>query len=128
MTNPTPQVMLPFIAELIGWTHLATNGKDQLLGRSPEGYAKWGVNASLTTVPDWPGSLDAARGLEVGNPHDFWVALYKTMIPEELRKKKLSLYDYATQIIWYTPTQWCLAWILYKGYRWDDTTLEFKPI
>lgn len=119
--NPSPLVVRQFIAKLLGWTHLAINGKDQLLGRSPEGYAKWGVNASLTTVPNWPGSLDAARGLEVKHTPRFALCLFEIVFREENSDDPtLMVTGEVGQLLFATSDQWCLAWILYKGYKWTE--------
>ena len=120
--NPTPLVVRQFIAKLLGWTHLAINGKDQLLGRSPEGYAKWGVNASLTTVPNWPGSHDAARGLEVRDKPRFALCLFEIVFRQKNSDDPtLMVTGEVGQLLFATSDQWCLAWILSEhGYKWVE--------
>jgi len=124
-SNPPPGPTQRFIAELIGfkWYEFLQDtefpsGKRQLLdpkvvGRSiywrlcdeslPLDYDPYG------SLPNWLGSLDTARELEVEDRTAFEVALFKITAD--------TLPSYGT-ILWYTAEQWCYAWIRYKGWRW----------
>ncbi len=119
--NPSPLVVQTFMAELQGWTGLIFSREHQLLGVSPRDRVKWGVKAALTTVPNWPGSLDAARGLEVKNKPLFALCLFEIVFREENSDDPtLMVTGEVGQLLFATSDQWCLAWIRYKGYRWRE--------
>ncbi len=121
MTNPTPLVVQRFMAELQGWTELRvfTDYKDDALeypellgGINPE-------NGRREVVTNWPGSHDAARRLEVKDKSRFALCLFEIAFGEENSDDPtLMVTGEVGQLLFATPLQWRLAWILYKGYRW----------
>ena len=115
--SPTPQVMQTFMAELTGWTDLEVRD-GILLGYDPN------HTGSFVPCPNWLGSHDVARGLEVKDREIFVYCLHAIIFGYRLAYP----YNISPYLLFATPLQWCLAWILYKGYRWDDKALEFKPV
>ena len=108
--NPTPEQLQRVqweIAEVLGWTDLHLLD-DLLYGTPPEG----GCNR---LVPNWPGSLDTARELEIEDAECFVKCLCEILeaYPEGFKSDIIGL-------LFYTSEQWCLAWLLYKGWRWAE--------
>lgn len=118
MTNPSPQVVQLKIAELQGWTELKlfTDYKDDALeypellgGINPE-------NGRREVVPDWPDDRNASYELPVKSQMRYGMAMLAIKGEDPRWIKRHTAYNES------------LAWILYKGYRWDDKALEFKPV
>ena len=128
-TNPSPPVVRLEIAKRLGWTGLIFGREHQLLGVSPRDRVKWGVKAALTTVPNWPGSLDAARGLKPYGWADFAEIFAHMIAPgwvESPGESAETGWSVIGMMLAASPIQWCLAWILSEhGYRWDDKKEEF---
>ena len=122
MTNPTPQVVQRFIAERLGWTDLKRSPIDnRLWGLPPQDTVAELDLGKYMLVPNWPGSHDAARRLEVKDKSRFALCLFEIAFGEENSDDPtLMVTGEVGQLLFATSDQWCLAWILYKGYKWTE--------
>ncbi len=124
--NPSPDQLIEMrrlIARLNGWRFTGPYWGGDLRGLSPEGNSE--------IVPNWPGSLDTARELPIGIEKAFEIFLYDVMTDSRYNQDFLigvAAGFTRRSTIWYTSFQWCLAWLLYKGYRWDEKALEFVSV
>lgn len=127
MTNPPPGTLQLFMAELMGWQDLHPSGLMGGVGQL-RGWREPHTKA-MTAVPNWPGSHDAARGLEVASKDRprfgvilgriFWGGI-ESRPPDEVEFKPKGWAD-AVMLLWATPEQWCLAWVLSEhGYKWVE--------
>ena len=108
MTDKQLQRAQRKIAEVLGWTKLkwqrpllsALGEPEVLIGYDPDG--NFGV------VPNWPGSLDAARELGIPEKHR-----------RKFAKHLTTICGGSLKVLFATAYQWCLAWLLSEhGWRW----------
>ena len=136
--NPTPdqiQAMTELIAKLLGYVWLeyihvddTFSGCRALLHPRHLKSSRWRkadmslpIDEGGMDFPNWLGSLDAARDLPLEDDPAEWVVfavkLARIFWGEEVYPEK---WPDACMILRYTSEQWCLAWLLYKGYRWVE--------
>ncbi len=130
MNNPPKDQVQRFMAELMGWTKLENFTRQHFTGD----FDVWLIGhppgrEDRCRVPNWPGSFDAARKLEIGVKYFFQLCLYDIMTDSKYNP------DFATGVaagftqastIWYTPYQFCLAYIMSEhGYKWDSKKEKF---
>ena len=124
--NPSPQVVQLKIAELLGWTDLKRSPIDnRLWGLPPQDTVAELDLGKYMLVPNWPGSLDAARGLEVKDREIFVYCLHAIIFGYRLAYP----YNISPYLLFATPLQFCLAWIMSEhGYKWVEcAACEGKP-
>ena len=104
MTNPTPQVVQTFMAELLGWTDSKRSPIDnRLWGLPPQDTVAELDLGKYMLVPNWPRDRNASG----------W--LIKEM-PINSVRPAISAYEE------------CIEFIKYKGYKWVEcAACEGKP-
>jgi len=115
MTNPPPGPMRLKIAEILGWTEIVKDNRNGLwFGFPPPEH----VDQRKSLIPNWLGSLDAARELPITIWGNFVNSLDRIMGNPKA----------ATEMLKATSEQWCYAWIRYKGWRWVECEECARPL
>ena len=112
MFNPPPDTLRRFMAELMGGYCLCAEYYFTLdKYNDPEPNCP---QCDLLLNPDWLNDRNASYDLPVENQWNYAEALSQLILsmPDEDRP------------IWGAYTE-SLAWILYKGYKWDNKKEEF---
>ncbi len=137
--NPSPLVVQTFMAGLLGCIWVEDKGipdwgpslvlpdstlavkhhREYFLPCHPPAEIK---PYNLRHLPNWPGSHDAARGLEVRDKPRFALCLFEIVFDEKNDKDPtLMVTGEVGQLLFATSDQWCLAWIESEhGYRWVE--------
>ncbi len=149
MNNPPPDTLLRFMAELMGYLWLeyihcdgTFAGRRALMEPRYLKSARWRkadmslpIDEGGMDFPDWLGSHDAARGLEVKDRFKFAIALKeitggnKDFDVDDGDVKALIQGAALCWMLFATAEQWCLAWIMSEhGYKWDGEKEVFNHV
>ena len=104
---PSNDQVQRFMAKLLGYKRKHSAGKGREYWLYPDG-------SQHNSLPNWPSDRNASYDLPVENQWNYADALSQLILsmPDDDRP------------IWDAYTE-SLAWILYKGYKWDNKKEEF---
>ena len=121
MTNPPPDTLLRFMAELMEWTNISTEPVYRTLRPIKADHRLWGDpptgKVQRRLLPNWPGDRNASGLLHIKDLGEY-LKKANTMIPELWGSPG---FDQPHHTVSYPAYIECLLWIFSEhGYKWVE--------